>query len=80
MSDFKDCVGSDVTVGDRVGVAFSYSRASVGYIRIGHVESLEPKFLMRWEVDNKVSPPMVYNPKRMVRLPNPLVLKTYTYS
>lgn len=80
MSDFKDCIGSDVNVGDRVGVAFSYSRASVGYIRIGTVESLEPKFLMRWEVGNKVSPPMVYNPKRMVCLPNPLVLKTYTYS
>jgi hypothetical protein len=67
MSEFKDCIDRPVAVGDRVGVAFSYSRASVGYIRIGTVETLEPKFLMRWE-DGKVSPPMVYNSKRMVIL------------
>jgi hypothetical protein len=66
--DFKDCIDRPVSVGDRVGVAFSYSRASVGYIRIGTVETLEPNFLMRWEADGKVSPPMVYNSKRMVIL------------
>lgn len=68
---FEDCIGRPVHVGDRVGVAFSYSRASVGYIRIGTVESLEPEFRMRWE-DNRnvkpVSPPMAYNPTRMVIL------------
>lgn len=67
----KDCIGRDVKVGDRVGIAFSYSRASVGYIRIGTIESLEPEFRMRWE-DNQnvkpVSPPMVYNPVRVVLL------------
>lgn len=64
----KDCIGRDVHVGDRVGIAFSFSRASVGYIRIGTVESLEPEFRMRWEGTDKVSPPMVYNEKRVVLL------------
>ena len=67
---FKDCIGREVHVGDRVGVAFSYSRASVGYIRVGTVETLEP-FHMRWE-DNRnvkrVPPEMVYNPDRLVLL------------
>lgn len=67
----KDCIGRNVHVGDRVGIAFSYSRASVGYIRIGTIESLEPEFRMRWE-DNKnvkpVSPPMVYDERRVVLL------------
>lgn len=65
---FEDCIGRPVHVGDRVGVAFSYSRASVGYIRIGTVESLEPEFRMRWEKNDKVSPPMVYDSRRMVIL------------
>jgi hypothetical protein len=65
---FEDCVGREVQVGHKVGVAFSYSRASVGYIRIGVVESLEPEFRMKWDLDGKVSPPMVYNPDRMVIL------------
>lgn len=64
----KDCIGRDIHVGDRVGIAFSYSGASVGYIRIGHIESLEPKFHMRWEGTDKVSPPMVYDEKRVVLL------------
>jgi hypothetical protein len=68
LSEFKDCIDRPVVVGDRVGVAFSYSRASVGYIRIGKVESLEPKFLMKWEADGKISPPMVYDSRRMVIL------------
>jgi hypothetical protein len=68
MSDFKDCIGRPVSVGDRVGVAFSYSRASVGYIRIGIVKSLEPDFRMHWEADGKVSPVMVYDSRRMVIL------------
>ncbi|AVD99321.1 hypothetical protein SEA_BILLNYE_146 [Streptomyces phage BillNye] len=66
--DFVDCIGRPVAVGDRVGVAFSYSRASVGYIRIGRVKTLEPEFRMRWEADDKVSPPMVYDARRMVIL------------
>lgn len=64
----EDCIGREVCVGDRVGIAFSYSRASVGYIKIGRVESLEPEFRMRWEASDKVSPPMVYNPVRVVIL------------
>lgn len=67
----KDCIDRDVNVGDRVGVAFSYSRASVGYIRIGTVESLEPEFRMRWENNRNVkpvSPPMVYDSHRIVLL------------
>ncbi len=68
MAEFLDCIDRPVKVGDRVGVAFSYSRASVGYIRIGTVESLETKFQMRWEADGKVSPPMVYDSRRMVIL------------
>jgi hypothetical protein len=67
MQKFEDCTGREVKAGDRVGVAFSYSRASVGYIRIGKVESLDP-FHMRWEADDKVSPVMVYNSHRMVIL------------
>jgi hypothetical protein len=68
---FEDCNKQKVEVGDWVGIAFSYSRASVGYIRVGTVESLEPEFKMRWAND-KVSPPMVYNPVRVIRLPKPL--------
>ena len=64
---FTDCIGRPLKVNDYVGVAFSYSRASVGYIRIGFIESLEP-FHMRWEKDDKVSPEMVFNPSRMVKL------------
>lgn len=67
--DFIDCDGKRLYPGQRVGVAFSYSRASVGYIRIGKIESLEP-FHMRWELDDKVSPVMVFNSKRMVVLDN----------
>jgi hypothetical protein len=66
--EYKDCIDRPVAVGDRVGVAFSFSRASVGYIRIGMVKSLEPEFRMRWEADGKVSPPMVYDSRRMVIL------------
>jgi hypothetical protein len=64
---FEDVTGRPLQIGDRVGVAFSYSRASVGYIRIGWVESLDP-FKMRWEADNKVSPEMVFSQNRMVLL------------
>lgn len=67
-AEFKDCIDRPVAVGDRVGVAFSFSRASVGYIRIGTVVSLEPQFKMCWEADNKVSPAMVYDSRRMVIL------------
>jgi hypothetical protein len=64
---YEDCVGRPLQVGDLVGVAFSYSRASVGYIRIGTIESLEP-FKMRWQADDKVSPEMVFSQDRMVKL------------
>jgi hypothetical protein len=66
---FVDCIGRSLKLGDRVGVAFSYSRASVGYIRIGTIEVLSnEEFKMRWEQDDKVSPPMAFNEKRMVLL------------
>ncbi|QIN94118.1 hypothetical protein PP459_gp115 [Streptomyces phage Wakanda] len=68
MAEYKDCIGRDIAVGDRVGVAFSYSRASVGYIRVGKVVSFEPKFLVRWEADHQVSRPMEFSSKRMVLL------------
>lgn len=67
MNDLLDVQGNKVRPGDRVGVAFSYSRASVGYIKIGTVVSVEPEFKVRWDND-KVSPPMAYNPKRLVLL------------
>lgn len=63
--NFVDCIGRPLKVGDHVGVAFSYSRASVGYIRIGKIESLEP-LRMRWRNNNKVSPEMVFTSNRMV--------------
>lgn len=66
---FKDVLGQEVNVGDICGVAFSYRQASVGYIRLGRVYSLEP-FKMQWE-GGKVSPEMVYNPVRMVLLTDP---------
>lgn len=67
MNEFVDCIGRPLHVGQRVGVAFSYSRASVGYIRVGEIKSLEP-FHMIWEVDSKTSPVMVFNKNRMVVL------------
>jgi len=67
MTEFVDCINRPLHVGQRVGVAFSYSQASVGYIRIGTIELLEP-FHMKWEKDGKVSPQMVFNSKRMVVL------------
>lgn len=63
----KDCIGRPLAIGDRVGVAFSYSRASVGWIKVGIIHQLEPDLRMEWE-DGKVSPPMVFNEKRMVKL------------
>lgn len=66
---FVDCIGRPLAEGDRVGVAFSYSRASVGYIRIGTILVLtDDDFRMEWEADKKISPPMVFNEKRMVLL------------
>lgn len=67
MDEYVDCDGNPLHVGQRVGVAFSYSQASVGHIRIGRIESLDP-FHMRWEVDDKVSPKMVFSRRRMVAL------------
>lgn len=65
---FKDCIGRTICVGDLVGVAFSYSRASVGYIKVGHVVQLSPEFRMQWLNSDKQSPVMVYDEKRMVLL------------
>lgn len=67
MNEFEDCTGREVSVGDEVGVAFSYSRASVGWIKVGHVKSLEPRFHVEWG-DGKISPPMKYDSNRIVRL------------
>lgn len=66
-SPFVDVVGKPVVVGSRVAVAFSYSRASVGHLRLGKVESLEP-FTVKWDGSDKVSPPMVYAESRVVVL------------
>lgn len=62
-----DCIGRPLAIGDRVGVAFSYSRASVGYIKVGIIHELDTGLRMEWE-DGKISPPMVFNEKRMVKL------------
>lgn len=82
-SEFKDCVGRDVNVGDRVAVAFALSK-SIGYVKVGTVESLEFKFRVRWDENNKISPPMKYKYNRVVLMkvvaPIPLVLTTYTYT
>lgn len=64
----KDVLDQSFTVGDRVAVAFSYSRASVGYMRLGTVEIVDTnakteydvKLRVRWEKDNKLSPPINY--------------------
>lgn len=71
--EFVDCLGRTLKVGDRVGVAFSYSQASVGYIRIGTIVNLagdrrRPELYMQWEGSDKFSPKMVFNEKRMVLL------------
>lgn len=66
---FADCIDRPLAVGDRVGVAFSYSRASVGYIKIGKVEILDAsEFRVTWEKGGKTSPPMVFDSKRLVKL------------
>lgn len=65
--DYVDCVGRPLQVGDHVGVAFAYT-ASTGKIRIGRIESLEP-FRVRWEADdNKISPNLWFDSKRVVLL------------
>lgn len=64
----KDVLDQDFTLGDRVAVAFSYSRASVGYMRLGTVEMIDTvahreediKLKVRWEKDNRLSPPIKY--------------------
>ena len=66
-----DVIGNELNAGDRVGIAFSYSRSSVGYIRVGTIVSLEPEFRVHWE-DNKninpVSPPLTITETRIVRI------------
>lgn len=68
MTEFVDCINRPLYVGQRVGVAFSYSHASVGHIKIGTIESLSPFFKVKWEEDGKVSPTMRFNSNRMVVL------------
>lgn len=63
----KDVLNNDFTVGDRVAVAFSYSRASVGYMRLGTVEIIDTtatfesniEMKVRWD-DGRLSPAMKY--------------------
>lgn len=62
-----DVTGKEVSVGDHVGIAFSFSQASVGYIKLGVIETLNP-LTVKWDVTGKVSPKMVYNEKRIVIL------------
>lgn len=74
----KDVLGNTFTLGDRVAVAFSYSQASVGYMRLGTVEFIDTankrseydiKLKVRWEKDNKLSPLINYGSEtRWLRL------------
>jgi hypothetical protein len=67
-----DVLGRPLVVGARVAVAFSYSRASVGHLRIGTIESMddEHSIVMSWEDNNgKLSPKMKYGAaSRWIRL------------
>ncbi len=73
-SPLIDVLGRPVRVGSRVAIAFSYSRPSVGHLRIGKVETIEPEFTVRWEKEflpsggrgKELSPPMVYSKTRVI--------------
>lgn len=61
MNTPKDVLGKDLAVGQRVGCAFSYSQASVGYIRLGILEEMQQDYIkVRWENENRLSPKMKY--------------------
>lgn len=71
MNKPTDILGKDLEVGQRVGVAFSYSQASVGHIRLGTIEEIDmghivyygsPEVILRvrWENGNKLSPKIKY--------------------
>jgi hypothetical protein len=63
----KDVLTNNFTIGDKVAVAFSYSRASVGYMRIGTVEIIDTavtreedvRLKIRWQ-DGQLSPWVKY--------------------
>ena len=65
-----DIFGTNLEVGQRIGCAFSYSQASVGYIRLGEIAEMGEDYIkVRWEADNRVSPKMVYGkPNRWIVL------------
>lgn len=62
MSFPNDVLGNTLAVGDRVGVAFSYSQASVGHIRLGIIEELNDEYdiRVRWAQDGALSPKIKY--------------------
>lgn len=54
-----DVLGQELRLGDRVACAFSYSQASVGYMRLGRIEEMEDDHVrIRWEESLKLSPKM----------------------
>jgi hypothetical protein len=57
-----DVLGQQLFVGARVACAFSYSHASVGYLRIGIIKSMddESSIVVNWEYTDTVSPKMKY--------------------
>jgi hypothetical protein len=64
---FTDIQDNDVKIGDKCVIAFSYSRSSVGRLRLGRVKSLEP-FIVTWKDNAKDSPPMVFDTGRILVL------------
>lgn len=71
MSDeLKDVRGTEFSTGAHVGVAFSYSRASVGYLRLGVVQEIGYDTYdgvvvkVLWDADGKVSPWIKYGDKK----------------
>jgi hypothetical protein len=70
MNAPKDVLGRDLAIGQRVGVAFSYSQASVGHIRLGEIREMfeytapygRPETVLRiwWEHENVLSPKIKY--------------------
>lgn len=79
MNAPTDVLGTPLAVGQKVGVAFSYSQASVGHIRLGVIQEMyedkkqysptegEVVFRIMWGPDdrtpNKLSPKISYGSK-----------------
>lgn len=57
-----DVLGQQLFVGAKVACAFSYNHASVGYLRIGIIKSMddENSIVVNWEYTDKLSPKMKY--------------------